>query len=530
MGAVRVRIGRPRRHFDAASGRLSVTIRIRERAPSRVAQIHLPTEVELAGSGRPLLRLAADRPFDLAAYIADRDSMAAWYRKEGWMDARVQAVLETKGTDVVVRYLAEPGLRSVVGEVQIAQSGGLRESIVRRLVDLEPGARIDPKALAESREGLSDLSVLRSVEVRTVPRPTEPGVRDVVVNLAGKPDLSLEYGIRYTTSGSGSAGEAPSSPDRGQIRLAGALEASNPFGLGWRARTYALLTADRRSWGVTLGTATLLGIRIGTQLFFFDDSDTNDEIGSLASRVRGVGIQQSRALLRDRRGARWHERLKLQWGYTLKDINYSEVENQSVVLEGVRGFVSVSLIGDERDSFTDPKKGIFWTATSEIARENLGSDVNYFRLYGQFFAYRKLGPLVWAQGLRVGTVPGQDPLLLLENRFMAGGSTTVRGFAQNALGPTLTTGEPIGGQAVVVLNEELRFPVWRKLHGGVFWDAGNSWATSDELSLTDLRQSVGVGLRFLLPFGPIRVDYSWVVKPGPEEDKRRIAFGLGYAF
>ena len=156
--------------------------------------------------------------------------------------------------------------------------------------------------------------------------------------------------------------------------------------------------------------------------------------------------------------------------------------------------------------------------------------MDYVRLYGQLCAYVPIGPVVWAQGLRVGTVPGEDPLFLIENRFRAGGSTTVRGFPQNALGPQTPDGGSLGGQAVVVVNQELRFPIFRELKGGVFWDAGNVWAFSRELEFKDLRQSIGVGLRYMFPFGPIRVEYAWVLDRQEGESKGRFVFGLGHAF
>ncbi len=106
----------------------------------------------------------------------------------------------------------------------------------------------------------------------------------------------------------------------------------------------------------------------------------------------------------------------------------------------------------------------------------------------------------------------------------------MRGFEQNALGPQTTAGDSLGGQAVAVFNQELRFPIWKRLKGGVFWDAGNVWATSREFDLLDLRQSVGAGLRFIFPFGPVRVEYAWVLSPRPGESKSRLVFGLGHAF
>ena len=71
-----------------------------------------------------------------------------------------------------------------------------------------------------------------------------------------------------------------------------------------------------------------------------------------------------------------------------------------------------------------------------------------------------------------------------------------------------------------MLNQELRFPIWKQLHGGVFWDAGNVWALSRELDFKDLRQSVGAGLRFMFPFGPIRLEYAWVLEPPGQASPR----------
>jgi outer membrane protein insertion porin family len=311
--------------------------------------------------------------------------------------------------------------------------------------------------------------------------------------------------------------------------VAGAVELNDPFGLGVKTRVYSFLTTRRQTWGVNLDAATMFGIRVRSQLFVFDDSDDDIQTPGLTSRVRGASLQQTRVVLRDR-SRRWHDRLRLQWGYTFKDIEYVESAQTGLSLQGDRGFLTLAVIGDERDSLTDPTRGLFWTATTELSRTWLGSDVDYVRLYGQLFAYVPLGPLVWAQGVRLGSVPGADPLFLLENRFRAGGPTTVRGFEQNGLGPLTAEGDSLGGQAVAVLNQELRFPIWKDLKGGVFWDAGNVWLLSDQFRLGDLRQSVGGGLRYMFPFGPVRVEYAWILGRQPGEPAGRFVFGLGHAF
>ena len=150
----------------------------------------------------------------------------------------------------------------------------------------------------------------------------------------------------------------------------------------------------------------------------------------------------------------------------------------------------------------------------------------------------------------MGVSSGTEEFLLMEDRFQAGGANSVRGYKQNTLGPAVFLDLPgdqsgllyIGGQAVTVINQELRFPIWRILHGGLFWDAGNVWGTTGGISLVDLRHSVGAGLRVVLPFGALRFDFAEPLNPcSPEAlgerpisdcaaDVVRFHFSFGYAF
>jgi outer membrane protein assembly factor BamA len=115
-------------------------------------------------------------------------------------------------------------------------------------------------------------------------------------------------------------------------------------------------------------------------------------------------------------------------------------------------------------------------------------------------------------------------------RFYAGGTTTLRGFEQNAVGPVGVDNVPAGGNAVLVLNNELRLPLVRILDGVVFVDVGNVYPTINDFSFTDLRQSAGVGVRLRTPWLLVRSDYGFVLDPRPGESGSRLYFSIGQAF
>ena len=123
IGYLHVRVSAPRSSYDPASGRLAVVIPVRERSASTVSEIALPEEVRQPGAPPLKLKLRQGEPFDLAAYVADRDALVAWYRAQGWVDAQAGASLEPRGGSLAVRYVIDKGPRPRVGSVRVLDNG-----------------------------------------------------------------------------------------------------------------------------------------------------------------------------------------------------------------------------------------------------------------------------------------------------------------------------------------------------------------------------------------------------------------------
>jgi outer membrane protein insertion porin family len=206
--------------------------------------------------------------------------------------------------------------------------------------------------------------------------------------------------------------------------------------------------------------------------------------------------------------------------------------------------LSTTLTRETRDEVLDASKGTFVSQAFAYSPSWLGSDRPYWKYYGQYFHYFPLRPerpkpfsseilrtrLVFATGARIGLARGLGGDVPTSERFYAGGSTTLRGFEQNAVGPIGVNNVPAGGNAVFIVNNELRMPLVRFLDGALFLDIGNVYPTISDFSVTDLRESGGVGIRIRTPWILLRSDYGWVLDPRPGERRSRFYFSIGQAF
>jgi outer membrane protein assembly factor BamA len=133
-----------------------------------------------------------------------------------------------------------------------------------------------------------------------------------------------------------------------------------------------------------------------------------------------------------------------------------------------------------------------------------------------------------AVGARVGAIQGLGGSgIPIDERFFNGGATTVRSFAERELGPH-DGGDPIGGEFFSVFNVEYTFPLFGELQGAVFVDAGNLLPEVEDVGLRDMRYGLGLGLRYALPIGPLRIDYG--VNPDPRDDEAFGAFHFSFGF
>ncbi|HXX41500.1 MAG TPA: BamA/TamA family outer membrane protein [Chthoniobacterales bacterium] len=206
----------------------------------------------------------------------------------------------------------------------------------------------------------------------------------------------------------------------------------------------------------------------------------------------------------------------------------------------------------------DPR-GFVANNTLDIDTKGLGSDIQLVRSTGRVAYFLPFGPKTltpgvatdqtlpplrrWfeqsslAFGARAGIVhsldhsgPEEPTTIPIDERFFNGGATTVRSFGERDLGPLDPKGNPVGGEFYTIFNVEYTFPLYGELQGATFFDAGNLLPTSEDPGLTDMRYALGLGLRYKLPIGPIRLDYGFNPDPHRHEDDGAFHLSFGFAF
>jgi len=225
----------------------------------------------------------------------------------------------------------------------------------------------------------------------------------------------------------------------------------------------------------------------------------------------------------------------LRWARTnfvILLIEESEVDRQHRPFSAAS--FSGSFIWDRRNDPFHPEKGPFLSFVLERAFPLFKSESNYLK---SFIKYQHFIPVLsrvtFSATSRFGLGGGKKPIPVHE-RFFAGGSNSFRGAKFDELGPKDPVSQkPVGGQALFLLNFELTFPLIpaiRDLSGVLFYDKGNVFEKTADISLRSLQDAVGVGIRYRTPLGPVRLEVGWNLDAVEGERKPLVFITIGNIF
>jgi outer membrane protein assembly complex protein YaeT len=452
-------------------------------------------------------------PFDPDAVRQDETRLRILLSNQGFPRAQVRSEVD-EGEDpyqVDVRFTVQPGRRARVGTVLISGNETVRDDVIRRQLTLVPGSPFTQESVILSQSRLYRLGIFARVDIDTAVPDTIEAEPTVVVRVTEGSSRRLSWGLGYSTDE--------------QVRGTFVLGEDNLWGLNHRATMSVRASFVEQRARFIYTDPYLLGRRLEGSLVGYYENTAEE--GYNVQRV-GVSAQVVK------RHTSW---LSSIWRYSYRDQQTYDVQIDPADLQpedtdALVGSLGYSLLIDTRPNPIDPRSGSYHSVDVEWASRAFGSQPDYIKLFARSYKYWEApGNSVFVAAARAGlAVPYRDSIVPLPNRFLAGGSTSLRGYGRNLAGPTDANGNPLGGNVLLIGNLEYRFPVRSSLGGVIFTDIGNVFANPDTVALSRVSVTVGLGVRYGTPIGPLRLDWGYLLEAPSDQGTARIHFAIGQAF
>ena len=504
---------------------ISITITVNEGQPYTVTGVRLQGEfLGKEEEFQALVRIRPGSPYRAVDATETTKAFTERFGIYGYAFARVEAVPEIDRAtgQVALTLRADPQRRVYVRRLDVSGNTRTRDEVIRREFRQFESSWYDGQKIKLSRDRVERLGYFKDVGVDTNEVAGSPDQVDLQVNVTEKPTGNLALGLSFSSTE--------------KLALSASIRQDNVFGsgnyLGFEvntskySRTLVLSTVDpyftidgvSRAIDVFYRTSRPLNslgdeyqlatpgaaVRLGVPFSEFDTVFVG--IGAERTEIRGTNsIPNAYFIYRDLYGAKSNAfPLTLGWAR------------------------------DQRDSVLTPTAGRYQRVNLEWGAFG---DVRYLRSnfqYQQFFALTTRFSLGVNAELGIGKGLGSRPFPIFKN-FYGGGLGSVRVFEQSSLGAIDPTGAYIGGAKKLNLNAELYFPVPgtgndKSLRIFAFTDVGNVWREGEPIRGDDLRSSVGLGLSWISPVGPLKMSWGKPLNSKPTDRIQNFQFQIGTAF
>jgi outer membrane protein insertion porin family len=479
--------------------------------------------------------LAEGEPYVEAKLRAARASILEAYSEKGYVYATVDATptISADQTRADLQIRIEEGPAVKVGDITLTGNDRTKDHVILRELTLKPGDPYNPQQIFENQRRVAQLGFLR--EVRLVPTDPEPveAVKNLRLSVKERDAGMVDLGIGYSNYEG--------------MRGFSEITYRNLLGLGRQAGLRVEGSRIERKSILSYRHPWLFDQRLDGKAALYHEV-REEETRNYQRSTYGASVGVDRTLRPRLFGS-------LVYDYQINDFEALDPSTPPNLLPFDQdrsnvGSLTPSLVWNTRDDLFNPRTGVLATLAVETAALVLASQEQFWKVTAGTSRFIPLSkPVVLALGTRAGVAsrfgetkealiqaadPGTDvriPLLLPPNeRFYVGGRSSIRGYEEDTVGPALTDGTPTGGNVFLLLNAELRMTVVGSLGAVVFWDGGNAWLDQDSIRWTDIKTTVGGGLRLNTPVGPLRLDYGHKLNWNPGEAHGTYHFTLGHAF
>jgi len=523
--------------FSEKDENLTLNYQISEGAQRTVGKIELDGNQKL--DSETLLRdteLRKGKPFSPYALAGDRSVILSAYENRGYRNATLDSTaVENPDSTVDIKYQISEGQQYFVGSVLVAGNLTTDRGVITSEVELKQGEPFSLERALRSETNLYELAVFNRVRVKDLSIDSNDKEQPVLVKVDEAKRYYLTYGFGYSHTFGSTASEG----------ARGTLGVTDSNFLG-RARTLSLnLRAGRnRQRGIlSYALPRFYGYELPTLFSFSIDNenriDTSQDQVLVSGRpydaFRVTASSQVRKILSRR------ENLIGRWDF--EKVNLTVPKDPTLPPEFFReednlllSKLTLSYLNESRDSPLNPSKGFFLNGETTVAAKALGSERQFFKLLTQGRYYLPLySDVTLVSALRLGAIlpvgsppPGVDNEVPISERFFAGGPGTLRGLPLDLAGPLLRDADgkvilvgpadnqvpvALGGNALIVGNLELRFPVYGIFSSVLFYDVGNVFETICSIPKEQFSNDFGIGVAIRSPIGPVRVDFAYNPSP-----------------
>lgn len=435
-----------------------------------------------------------------------------------FVDVRPQVQRDRENLLINLVYDIQEGPRVFVERIDISGNVRTLDKVIRREFRLVEGDAFNTSKLRRTRQRIQNLGFFSKVDLRTVPSDA-PDKTIVEVEVEEQSTGELTFGFGFSTA------EGP----LGDI----SLRERNLLGRGQDLRLGFSLSGKRSQFDISFTEPYFLDRNLAAGIDLFRIETDRDE-SSFDQKSLGFGL---------RAGYEITEYLRHTVRYGLSQDEILDVDDDATLAikqsegETISSVVGHTLSYDRRDNRFDPREGYFFNFSNDLA--GLGGDVHYLRTRTAAGYYHPLtGDVTIGVSGQAGYIFGFDEDVRIIDNFAVGGAT-LRGFKNSGVGPRDTvTEDSVGGNIFAVGSTELSFPLGLpdeyQIRGRLFSDFGTLYDSDlkgpDIIDEAALRMSVGGGLTWRSPFGPLAVDFAVPVVQEEYDETEFFRLSVGTRF
>lgn len=435
-----------------------------------------------------------------------------------FVDIRPSAERDREALTIDVTYAIEEGPKVYVERIDIEGNVRTEDEVIRREFTLDEGDAFNASKLRRARRQLENLGFFRSVDITNQPG-TQPDRTVVKVDVEEQSTGNLSFGAGFSST-AGPIGSVT-------------INERNLLGRGQDLRLNFIIAGQFTQVDLGFTEPYFLDRNLAAGFDLFRVTEAQDDLAFEEEQIGGSL----------RAGYNLQEDLRQLWRYTLKRQTIDNVdEDASPFIQDEEGSVvqsslSQDLTYDTLDNRLDPREGLVAGMTNEVS--GLGGDSRFLKNTLRAGYYYPLSDeLTGSVRASVGNVVGLGQDTSLFDRFFTAGEG-VRGFERAGIGPRdAVTGDALGGDNFYISTVELSFPLGLpedlQIRGRVFTDVGAVFGFDEGDSRVDdsssPRVSVGTGISWVSPFGPVIVDLGFAIIKEDFDQTEILRFSFGTSF